>query len=225
MGRVVSIAEFTEQLIAERERCASLEPLLDAVRTPDWRKRLHATRALFAEARRLGVKFDAYETGLEDYLSPIESRLWCDIRGVGLPMIAGVPVERYWLDFADEERRIAIEADGKEYHDIERDRARDADLARMGWLVFRVTGAECHRVLPSKCNLQEEGAEREEIEAGEEAFYLTTSEGVCRAIRNVLYRRETTDPRTRDLMLRTLILHTLQDDILDARAHDFSGAR
>lgn len=209
MGTIRPVTDYTEELIEDMKRRKTLMPLLDAVRTPDWRKRLHAARRLFAEAERLGVTFTAYETGLEEYLSPIESKLWQDIRQADLPMIAGVPAGPYWLDFADTDRRIAIEADGQRYHDADRDKRRDADLQSMGWTVFRVTGAECHRVLPCRAELRLLDMGEDEIEQAERRFYLTTSEGVCRAIACLLYRDDHEHPAER-WMVETLVMHNLQ---------------
>lgn len=55
-------------------------------------------------------------------------------------------VERYRLDFAWPELRIAIEYDGYEAHEgrRERDAARDADLRRRGWIVIRATIDDLH---------------------------------------------------------------------------------
>ena len=197
------------KVLADRDLRRSLKAEIAAVQTANWRKRLHAARALFAQARRLGVAFGAYETGLEDWLTPIEAALWQDIRQSGLPMIAGVPVGRYWLDFGDIDRRIGIEADGRGYHDTERDTRRDEALAEIGWTVFRVTGQECKRALPCRAELRLSGCEDDEIERRERDFYMTTSEGVCRAIAAVYYNHDHEHPAER-WMVETLASHNLQ---------------
>ena len=50
--------------------------------------------------------------------------------------------------------KIALECDGKEFHDAAKDRSRDAELGKMGWRVFRVTGSECYqtRVMDDPCD-------------------------------------------------------------------------
>lgn len=132
--------------------------------------------------------------GAYDRLTPIEEQLWCDIRCAGLPMFMQYPVGPYTLDFGDPERKIGIEADGKAFHDKDRDAARDKRLLEeFGWKVFRVTGAECMK--RARCP---EDIRRGEIEAdrpdpgyeggGEgQEFYLSTAEGVVSAIKSVYY--------------------------------------
>jgi len=52
--------------------------------------------------------------------------------------------ERYRLDFAWPELKVALEYDGYEAHEgrAEHDRAREEDLRRRGWLVVRADSAD-----------------------------------------------------------------------------------
>ncbi len=52
--------------------------------------------------------------------------------------------EIYRLDFAWPELRIAVEYDGYEAHEnrAEKDRLRDHDLRRRGWIVIRATSTD-----------------------------------------------------------------------------------
>jgi hypothetical protein len=77
--------------------------------------------------------------------SPIEYDAWCEIRGYGAPLWPQLPVGKFFVDFGNPVAKIALECDGKEFHDPIKDRERDATLATMGWRVFRVTGAECYQ--------------------------------------------------------------------------------
>lgn len=78
--------------------------------------------------------------------TPIENSVWCDIRSTGIPFMPQYPAGNYFLDFADPVNKIAIECDGKEFHDKQKDKKRDAELSKSGWTVYRLTGAECNRL-------------------------------------------------------------------------------
>lgn len=110
--------------------------------------------------------------------SPIERHVWSDIRTLGLPFYPQIPVLNYFLDFGCPFLKIGIECDGKAWHDYELDKARDARLAKQGWMIFRIEGHECNRVV--------EPWEECEEEPNHELIYqyfMTTSEGVMSAIK------------------------------------------
>ncbi|RZQ62189.1 DUF559 domain-containing protein [Amycolatopsis suaedae] len=88
-------------------------------------------------------------TGLPE--SPSESALLLTLTEAGYPPpqpqfsvrdLAGQEI--YRLDFAWAQWRIAVEYDGYEAHEGRQDldAARDADLARRGWIVIRATAAD-----------------------------------------------------------------------------------
>lgn len=91
-------------------------------------------------------KGDPYEVG--DWLSvftPIEFSMWQDIRGMGLDLWPQLPVGRFFVDFGNPVAKVAVECDGRQWHlDQEKDAARDAELERMGWKVYRVPGWQCN---------------------------------------------------------------------------------
>lgn len=93
---------------------------------------------------------DPYEIADWDSIfTPIERALWWDIRANALPLWPQYPVGRYFVDFGNPVRRVAVECDGRAYHqDKEADAARDADLRRMGWTVLRIEGWQCKGVAP-----------------------------------------------------------------------------
>ena len=77
--------------------------------------------------------------------TPIERDLWTDLRCAGVPMYPQVPVGRFFIDFGDPLERIGLEADGRDFHDVARDRARDEILLReYGWRIYRVTGSQTY---------------------------------------------------------------------------------
>jgi hypothetical protein len=91
-------------------------------------------------------RIDPYFLDWCSVMTPIESNLWIDIRSNGLPFFPQYPVGRYFVDFGDPIKKIAVEADGKDWHDAERDKMRDSSLNELGWDVFRFTGAETYRL-------------------------------------------------------------------------------
>ncbi len=66
-------------------------------------------------------------------LPPPVTQLWVTIFG-----------RRYRLDFAWPEQRLALECDGRAFHEFERDRQRLRDLAAAGWTVLPVTWRDVH---------------------------------------------------------------------------------
>jgi hypothetical protein len=102
-----------------------------------------ATRVDSRGRRQARVLLDL-ATGLPE--SPPESWLLLALFDAGLPVpVPQFPIltfagfEKYRLDFAWPELRVAVEYDGYEAHEDRRDRdeARDADLRRRGWVVIR----------------------------------------------------------------------------------------
>ncbi|NSX05066.1 endonuclease domain-containing protein [Cupriavidus gilardii] len=114
-------------------------------------KRFDAIRSNYrSKARRVEDGLDTWSYGdpyeIADWVSifsPIEYDAWCEIRGLGVPLWPQLPVGKYFVDFGNPVVKIALECDGKEWHDAERDAKRDADLLELGWSVYRVTGKQC----------------------------------------------------------------------------------
>lgn len=79
-------------------------------------------------------------------MTPIERSMWCDIRCVGVVFYPQYPVSNFFVDFANPQWKIAIECDGKDWHDPAKDAVRDAHLRDIGWRVFRFTGSDCNKV-------------------------------------------------------------------------------
>lgn len=94
--------------------------------------------------RRDGWAVDPYAwdgSGIE--MTAIERAVWADIRQAGLVLYPQWPASGYFLDFASPSAQIAIECDGRQYHDAQRDRIRDARLMAGGWIVYRIPGYVC----------------------------------------------------------------------------------
>ena len=108
---------------------------------------------LFEEAYRIATpqillrhpyRVDPYFLKWEDFFSPIESVAWGSIRTFGVPLYPQYPAMGFFLDFANPAVKVALEMDGKEWHNKEKDLARDKKLYSAGWRVFRVPGRECY---------------------------------------------------------------------------------
>jgi hypothetical protein len=80
--------------------------------------------------------------------TPIEWSIWQDIRAYGLPMLPQYPVLNFFIDFADPVKKIGIECDGAKWHDADKDRKRDLKLSDEGWIIYRIPGRICNKILP-----------------------------------------------------------------------------
>ena len=77
-------------------------------------------------------------------LTPIEAILLDAMRGRGLTPQAQYGIIRYRVDFAFPTQHLAVECDGRGWHDAERDAGRDAHLEALGWMTLRFTGSEIY---------------------------------------------------------------------------------
>ena len=78
-------------------------------------------------------------------LTPIEERLLTALRARGLRPMVQFGVDPFRVDFAFPDRRLAIEADGRDWHDAIRDDQRDRALQARGWQVLHLSGSDIHR--------------------------------------------------------------------------------
>lgn len=120
--------------------------------------------------------------------TPIEQGVWSDIRSLGLPFFPQMPVLNYFIDFGNPFLKIGIECDGKAWHDRELDKARDARLAAAGWMIFRIEGHECKRVIEPWTEYEEE--ERADLV---ETYFMATSEGLMSAIKRRYFEDDPSD--------------------------------
>lgn len=74
-------------------------------------------------------------------LTPIEEQLLLALREQGLSPRVQFGIEGFRVDFAFEDVRLAIEADGREWHDSDRDAIRDERIGELGWSVMHFTGS------------------------------------------------------------------------------------
>lgn len=79
------------------------------------------------------------------WLSPIEKNLWSDIRTADLVLYPQWPVAGFFVDFGNPVARVAIECDGKAFHDVARDAPRQRAIEAKGWTVYRFNGWMCNQ--------------------------------------------------------------------------------
>lgn len=109
------------------------------------RERFAALRRIY-ELERPSIEAGHYHAYLCDWpriFTPIEAAVWAAIRQHGLRLYPQYPVGRFFVDFGDPWRRVAVECDGRAFHDPVRDAARDKALRALGWHVVRLPGRDC----------------------------------------------------------------------------------
>lgn len=118
---------------------------------PDWdaiRRYYRRHEKSILSAGRNGWGIDPYQWDFDGCIrmSRIEDMFWCDIRNEGVVMYPQYPVGRFFVDFANPCARVAIECDGKAFHqDVARDQRREEEIRALGWRVYRLSGSECMR--------------------------------------------------------------------------------
>jgi len=115
--------------------------------------------------------------------TPIEQQTWQAIRCFGqAPFYPQYPVSKYFVDFGNPVVKVAIECDGKEFHqDKEKDRNRDIVLLENGWHVYRIPGADCMKMVSDDYyNIGDFDEDSQWGILGE--FYENTIEGLLKAL-------------------------------------------
>jgi len=79
--------------------------------------------------------------------------------------------------------KVAIECDGAEWHDAERDAERDRKLKNEGWTIYRVPGSVCLKSLPCPAELKELELDEEEFLTRVHAYNTTTARSVVMRIK------------------------------------------
>lgn len=119
------------------------------INTPAYWQRIRAhykqhAAAIEGSAEHWGIDPYAWDHDAGIVMTPIESALWHDIRAEGAVLYPQYPVGRFFVDFASPAACVAIECDGAAFHtDKAKDAARDAELVKAGWTVYRISGSEC----------------------------------------------------------------------------------
>ena len=78
-------------------------------------------------------------------LTPIEEMLLAALRERGLTPTVQYGVHGFRVDFAFPGHQLAVEADGRAWHDATRDQYRDRRLRTRGWETLRYSGSQIYR--------------------------------------------------------------------------------
>lgn len=129
--------------------------------------------------------YNCYPLDWAKIFTPIELDAWHCIRMKGVVLYPQYPVLNYHIDFANPGLKIALELDGAEFHNKERDLIRDNKLRDIGWTVFRISGKEMMRTnFKTLESSYEDDYERIE-EIGK--WILETGDGVIEAIKIIYF--------------------------------------
>lgn len=157
--------------------------------------RWQVIRDAYAKQMPLILEYAKHDARISPYFidwdfTPIERFAWMDIRGRGLPFFPQVPALNYFIDFAEPYRKIGIELDGRQFHNKEKDTARDERLWAEGWRIFRIPG---FKSLPCPAPVFDNGwMERYSYEPGEflqdlRKWACNWSEGIFWAIQTFYF--------------------------------------
>jgi hypothetical protein len=142
------------------------------------------------------------------FFSPLEEQVWQVIKSVGrVPLYPQYPVLNYFLDFANPHFKIAVEADGKQWHNEEKDRIRDENLVNAGWKVFRVGSRDIFNIVDIDDLDFYYEADREKYED----YLMNTIEGVIESIKQIYFNRREPNHLFFDTYYRSLHKHRLVD--------------
>ena len=140
----VASKEFVKQMIEFVDTKRKLDELFEIVVENDPRK-WTAIRGIYGI---IGTdEYSPYPVDWTRIFTPIEKLAWNEIRYLSLPFYPQFPVGKYFADFADPKNLIAIECDGAAYHNVDNDSLRNGFFSSQGWTVYRVSGADCNRVI------------------------------------------------------------------------------
>lgn len=87
---------------------------------------------------RKHIYVNPYIARWDGILNRNETNLFMVFRCIGFPMYPQYPVGKCWADFGNPYYKVAIEADSKTYHTIEKDMARDKYFNSLGWKVYHI---------------------------------------------------------------------------------------
>lgn len=190
--------------LGQKRRTAFVKMLSREIRPYSALKEIYANRT---------EQYDPYLVDWIRIFTPIEYDAWDTIRGRALPFYPQYPMDGIILDFADPIKKIAIECDGKEWHDAETDKAIDEKLFKKGWAVYRVTGRECRKAIDDPAELKElldNGTiDEQEHDSRYVDWLMNTSEGVITSIATIYYEQGRLNHSD---AIRSLSAHTYSRD-------------
>lgn len=170
-------------------------PLKDFVHAKDYLAKLKMLRDYYRtnEDRILARPdkyFASYPIDWMTLFTPIEQLAWNSIRCKrGVILYPQYPVLNYFVDFGNPAKKVALELDGKAFHNTEKDRVRDKELRASGWKVYRITGREMYRNdYMDFFDCSNGQLDEDETFSEIENWITTTGDGVIEAIANFHFR-------------------------------------
>lgn len=169
--------------------------LKDYQHTNDYLAKLRMLRDYYrANEQRIlscpGKYFTSYPVDWMALFTPIERMAWSSIRCKrGVILYPQYPVLKYFVDFGNPYRKIALELDGKHFHNTAKDRIRDRELRAVGWKVYRITGKEMYRSdFMDFYDCSHAELDEQETQSEIENWLMNTGDGVIEAIATVHFR-------------------------------------
>lgn len=139
------------------------------------------------------------------FLTPIERNVWNDIRYLGLPFYPQFPVGKYYIDFADPHKKIALEIDGRVHDDEDvaaKDNTKQQFLESLGWRVIRIAGYKTYRARRNFENDDEEIDQR---------YWTQSAEGILELLKEEVYRFDYASDNEVKLISSHEVLASLKD--------------
>lgn len=141
----------------------------------------------------------------EVWMSPIELKLYEEMRREGLSPEPQLCIKGYFVDFAFADVKVAVEADGAAFHRgdrRERDRERDKVLHRAGWTVQHYDGAVIQKRLGNcvyfvKKEVEHRRKREEERARQEERKRHARNEAIARPVRRIARLLKSKEKRRR----------------------------
>lgn len=167
--------------------------LLD-VKNGDWKEAYRVIRKIYLrlEPKLLEenfLYFKAYGTDFWRWMNEVEQDFYHQYRCMGgVPLYPLYFANGYYLDFANPKLKIGIEIDGKKFHDANKDRKRDQDLADFGWKIYRITAADVLKDQIYLSDLEERlcDLEEDQFERAVYDLFNNYASGLVQALR-ILY--------------------------------------
>lgn len=187
---------FGKDLVGQMEATAELQNAFDkatnsfqqrvALRVYYWRMESYIMK-VFRESKLLWATTYPLGDKWKELFTPIEEHAWNIIRSKGrIVLYPQYPILDFYADFANPGLKIVLEIDGKEYHDRDKDLARDKKMKAAGWTVYRVTGKEIYNTrYKDWSNFEEEEVPEEDRERCLRTWLMYSGDGVIEAIRAV----------------------------------------
>jgi very-short-patch-repair endonuclease len=158
--------------------------------------------------------YNAYPLDWMKIMTPIERLAWGSIRIKGVVLYPQYPVLNYHLDFANPGLMIALELDGSEWHDEEKDLKRDNKLRELGWTIYRISGKEMYRDFKDFESVQYEGiTDPRKIRDHIKYWMLGTGDGVIQEIKTTHF--EEIDPEFEKTEMGSLYYRLCKDTLYE----------